>query len=208
MFLTTLSHRVSEFLGVALFALALVWLISLATYNPTDAVWFFNTGGQLPPLNFAGRIGAFFAEASYQLFGFASYLVPALLVLLGWHYFWCRVLKAAYTKLVGLILMFGCSAVFLSLTFETLSISGKTFQAGGYLGPKPRSNLRSLFKPYGVDHRCPYPIVSFYYSVDTIFFRAPFFGSWKTSDRMVRAWIKANRELMVTTEARTKNVAT
>ena len=134
MFLTTLSRRVSEFFGVALFALALVWLISLATYNPTDAVWFFNTGGQLPPLNFAGRIGAFFAEASYQLFGFASYLVPALLVLLGWHYFWCRVLKAAYTKLVGLILMFGCSAVFLSLTFETLSISGKTFQAGGYLG--------------------------------------------------------------------------
>ena len=144
MFLTTLSHRVSEFLGVALFALALVWLISLATYNPTDAVWFFNTGGQLPPLNFAGRIGAFFAEVSYQLFGITSYLVPALLVLLGWHYFWCRVVQAAYTKLIGLVLMFGCSTVFLSLTFETLSVSGKTFQAGGYLG----QSLAALFAAY------------------------------------------------------------
>lgn len=144
MFLKTLSHRVSEFLGVALFALALVWLISLATYNPTDAVWFFNTGGQLPPLNFAGRIGAFFAEVSYQLFGITSYLVPALLFLLGWHYFWCRVIEAAYTKLVGLALMFGCSTVFLSLTFDTLSISGKTFQAGGYLG----QSLAIVFAAY------------------------------------------------------------
>ena len=63
---TTLSRRVNEFLGVVLFATALFWLIALATYDPADPVWFFSTGGQEPPANFAGRVGAFLAELSYQ----------------------------------------------------------------------------------------------------------------------------------------------
>ena len=131
---SAVSRRVSEFVGVALFALALVWLIALITFDPSDAVWFFNTGGEVPPENFVGQVGAFLAEVSSQIFGFASYLVPLLLVVLGWHYFWCRVIDAAYTKLVGLLLLFGCTASFLSLAFDTLAASGKTYRAGGYLG--------------------------------------------------------------------------
>ena len=42
---SVLSRRLSEFIGVALFALALLWLIALASYSPADPVWFFNTGG-------------------------------------------------------------------------------------------------------------------------------------------------------------------
>ena len=131
---SAVSRRVSEFVGVALFALALVWLIALATFDAADAVWFFNTGGQVPPANFVGQVGAFLAEVSFQILGFASYLVPILLVALGWHYFWCRPIDAAYTKLVGLLLLFGCTASFLSLAFGTLAASAKTFRAGGYLG--------------------------------------------------------------------------
>ncbi len=131
---TAVSRRASEFLGVALFALALVWLIALTTYDAADAVWFFNTGGQAPPANFVGRVGAFLAEVSFQIFGYSSLLVPVLLMVLGWHYFWCRTIESAYTKVVGLILMFGCTASFLSLAFGTLDASGKTFRAGGYLG--------------------------------------------------------------------------
>ena len=128
------SQRVSEFVGVALFALALVWLIALTTFDSADAVWFFNTGGQVPPENFVGQVGAFLAEVSFQIFGFASYLVPILLVVLGWHYFWCRAIDAAYTKLIGLLLLFCCMASFLSLAFGTLSASSEAFLAGGYLG--------------------------------------------------------------------------
>jgi hypothetical protein len=57
-----LSRRLSEFVGVALFALSLLWLIALASYSASDPVWFFNTGADGPPANFAGRIGAFMAE--------------------------------------------------------------------------------------------------------------------------------------------------
>ena len=131
---SAVSRRVSEFAGVALFAIALVWLIALITFDATDAVWFFNTGDQTPAANFVGQVGAFLAEVSFQIFGLASYLVPLLLVVLGWHYFWCRAIDAAYTKLVGLLLLFGCTASFLSLAFGTLTASGKTYRAGGYLG--------------------------------------------------------------------------
>jgi DNA segregation ATPase FtsK/SpoIIIE, S-DNA-T family len=128
------SRRLSEFLGVALFGLALMWLISLASYSPSDPVWFFTTGADLVPTNFGGRVGAFLAELSYQLFGYAAYLIPIVLVVTGWHYFWCRTPDAAYTKLVGAGLLFGCVAAFLSLAFGTLRIGGRDLLAGGNVG--------------------------------------------------------------------------
>ena len=131
---SALSRRVSEFLGVVLFATALFWLIALATYDPADPVWFFNTGGQEPAANFAGRVGAFLAELSYQVVGFTAYLLPVVLVTLGWHCFWCRQVAAVYTKVIGLVLTLGCTASFLSLAFGPLDPAARTFRAGGYVG--------------------------------------------------------------------------
>jgi S-DNA-T family DNA segregation ATPase FtsK/SpoIIIE len=133
---SALSRRLSEFVGVALFASALIWLISLASYTASDPVWFFNTGSDLPPANFAGRIGAFVGELSYQMLGYSAYLIPLVLVVIGWHYFWCRALDAAYTKLLGAAMLFACISSFLSLAFGTLDMSGKEFRAGGYIGDR------------------------------------------------------------------------
>jgi S-DNA-T family DNA segregation ATPase FtsK/SpoIIIE len=131
---STVSRRLSEFVGVALFAAALIWVVALASYEPTDPAWFFSTGLHGAPANFAGRVGAFLAELSFQLFGYASYLVPAVLVIVGWNCFWCRKLDAAYTKATGAMLLFGCIGAFLSLVFGALDVSGKSFRAGGYVG--------------------------------------------------------------------------
>ena len=100
---STVSRRASEFVGVALFAAALIWIISLASYEPSDPVWFFSTGAHGAPANFAGRVGAFLAELSFQLFGYASYLVPAAMVIVGWNYFWCRKVDAVATKTAALM---------------------------------------------------------------------------------------------------------
>ena len=139
-----LPHLISEFLGVVFFAFASVWLIALVTYDPTDAVWFFNTDGGHPPMNLAGLAGAFLAEASYQIFGLASYLMPAVLVVAGWYYFWCLQIDAAYTKLVGSVLLFGCSATLLTLAIGTVDVLGKTVRAGGYVG----EGMAGLLAPY------------------------------------------------------------
>ncbi|RPI07841.1 MAG: cell division protein FtsK, partial [Actinobacteria bacterium] len=87
---STLSRRIAEFVGVALFALALLWLIALVTHEPTDPVWFLTTGTTEAPANFAGRVGAFLSELSFQLFGYASYLIPLVIGVIAWHYFWCK----------------------------------------------------------------------------------------------------------------------
>jgi S-DNA-T family DNA segregation ATPase FtsK/SpoIIIE len=133
---SALSRRASEFVGVALFAAALIWLIALASYSPADPVWFFNTGSDLPPGNFAGRIGAFMGELSFQVLGYAAYLIPLVLAVIGWHYFWCRAVDAAYTKIAGALLLFGCVSSFMSLAFGTFELSGKAFRAGGYAGDR------------------------------------------------------------------------
>lgn len=146
---SALSRRFSEFIGVALFALALLWLIALASYSASDPVWFFNTGSDLPPANFAGRIGAFMAELSYQLLGYSAYLLPPVLVVLGWHYFWCRSLDAAYTKLIGAGLLFGCVSSFLSLAFASPDASRKSFRAGGYLGDRLAALLATYLNRTG-----------------------------------------------------------
>ncbi len=143
------SRRFSEFIGVALFALALIWLIALASYSAADPVWFFNTGSGHPPANFAGRIGAFMAELSYQLLGYSAYLVPLVLAVMGWHYFWCRSMDAAYTKLFGAGLLFGCVSAFLSLAFDRSSIAGKTFRAGGYMGDRLAAFLAAYLNRTG-----------------------------------------------------------
>ena len=131
---STLSRRISEFVGVACFAVALIWLIALVTYEPTDPVWFFTTEALHPPANFAGRVGAFLSELSFQLLGYGSYLVPAVIGVIGWHYFWCQPFDAAYTKIVGVTLLVACTSSFLSLAVGSTEYGGKAFHAGGSVG--------------------------------------------------------------------------
>ena len=130
----TLARRLSEFVGVALFALALIWLIALVTYDPRDPAWFFTTDAGQAPANFVGRVGAFLSELSFQLFGYGSYLIPALLAVAGWHYFWCKPPDAAYTKGFGVALFFTCACAFLSMLFGSSDLDGRTFHAGGSIG--------------------------------------------------------------------------
>jgi S-DNA-T family DNA segregation ATPase FtsK/SpoIIIE len=99
---STLSRRVSEVLGVALFGAGLIWLVALASYEPSDPVWFFSTGAEAPS-NFVGRVGAFLAELSFQIVGYGSFLLPAIVAIAGWHYFWCRRVEAVYTKVTGAV---------------------------------------------------------------------------------------------------------
>jgi S-DNA-T family DNA segregation ATPase FtsK/SpoIIIE len=131
-----LSRRLSEFLGVALFAVALIWLIALVTYEPNDPAWFFNTGSNVPPANFIGRVGAFLAELSFQLLGYASYLIPVALVALGWHLFWCTRIDAIYTKAVGTAGLFGSSCALLALVIRPAETVARPLPAGGYLGDR------------------------------------------------------------------------
>jgi S-DNA-T family DNA segregation ATPase FtsK/SpoIIIE len=146
---STVSRRASEFIGVALFAAALIWMTALATYTPTDPAWFFSTGLNATPENLAGRVGAFLAELSFQLVGYAAYLLPVFFVLVGWHYFWCRPLDARGTKATGAGLLFLCISAFLSLVLGTREVGGKAFRSGGYAGEWLASELAGYLNRTG-----------------------------------------------------------
>jgi S-DNA-T family DNA segregation ATPase FtsK/SpoIIIE len=119
---------------VALFAAALLGVIALVSYTPSDPAWFFNSVTDQEVSNFAGRIGAFLAIAFLQLVGYAAYLVPASFAFVGWHYFWCQTIEARYTKLVGALMLLGSSAGLLALAFRGFDTSARPFRPGGVLG--------------------------------------------------------------------------
>ncbi|MBP7776927.1 MAG: DNA translocase FtsK 4TM domain-containing protein [Acidobacteria bacterium] len=139
----------SEVVGVVLFAVSLIWLIALASYDANDAAWFFATGANEAPSNFIGPVGAFLAELSFQVMGFASYLLPVLVAAAGWHYFWCRGVDALYTKLTGLALLIGCASAMLSLLVGTATSGDRTYEAGGFVGAVLASTLTAYLSRTG-----------------------------------------------------------
>src|SRR5262245_38767631 len=131
----TRSTRLAELLGLSSFGLALMLLISLATYSPRDPAPFFKAGASGPAQNFIGPFGAFLAELLIpQLFGMAALLLPLVLGIAGWKLFWCKPIEAPYTKAAGLSLLLLGLTAFLALTFGTVNLEGEPVRAGGAAG--------------------------------------------------------------------------
>jgi S-DNA-T family DNA segregation ATPase FtsK/SpoIIIE len=144
------STKAAEFLGLVSFALSLMVLISVATYNPADPVPFFKAGATGPVRNFIGPIGAFLAELLIpQLFGVAALLVPLVLGITGWKLFWCRPIEAPYTKAAGLLLLLVSLTALLTLTFGVVTIEGEQVRAGGATGQLAAAMLTTSFNRTG-----------------------------------------------------------
>jgi S-DNA-T family DNA segregation ATPase FtsK/SpoIIIE len=129
------SRRGTELLGLVAFAVALMLLIALATFDPRDPSPFFRAGVEGPARNFIGPFGAFLAELLIpQLFGLAALMLPLALGLLGWKLFWCRPIEAPYTKAFGnLLLLLALTALF-ALAFGTVTFESEPVRAGGAFG--------------------------------------------------------------------------
>jgi DNA segregation ATPase FtsK/SpoIIIE, S-DNA-T family len=198
---SSVSRRVSECLGVALFALALIWLIALVTYDPSDSAWFFHAGSSGVPANFIGRVGAFLAELSFQLMGFASYLVPILFAVVGWNLFWCRTVDAVYTKATGLLMLFGCLSSLLNLALGAVTMSGRQIRTGGYLGEFLSAQMLEYFnRPGSIILILTLLVLAVILATQFSFgrvFSAGFngvFGAWSRALGRVRDWRDARRK--------------
>jgi DNA segregation ATPase FtsK/SpoIIIE, S-DNA-T family len=146
----TKGTKTAEFLGLISFALSLMVLISVATYNPGDPVPFFKAGASGPVRNFIGPMGAFLAELLIpQLFGVAALLVPLVLGITGWKLFWCRPIEAPYTKAAGISLLLVSLTAFLTLTFGAVTIEGEPVRAGGAAGQLAAAILTASFNRTG-----------------------------------------------------------
>ena len=148
---SSFSRRLSEFIGVALFALALIWLISLGELQRRRIPSGSSTPGPTsPPANFAGRIGAFMAELSYQLLGYAAYLVPPVLVVARLALLLVpqprRRVHETGRRWPALRLRVVVPVARVRHGADTL---GKTFRAGGYLGERLAAMLAAYLNRTG-----------------------------------------------------------
>ncbi len=135
MAIQTRSGIRAELGGLVAFALALLLLIALTTFDPRDPAPFFKTAGNGPAHNFIGPFGAFLAELLIaQLFGLAALLLPLVLGLAGWKLFWCRPIEAPYTKVFGNGLLLLSLAGLLSLAVGFVKYENEPVRAGGASG--------------------------------------------------------------------------
>ena len=105
----THSRRLNEVLGLGLLAAAVLLLLSLVSYTPTDPSWNtvggFSGSGLLRPVhNWAGRAGATTSDLLLQALGIAVFVFPLMIGRLGICWMRSRPQGSAAAKTVGLVL--------------------------------------------------------------------------------------------------------
>ncbi len=130
-----LVKRRDEFLGIAISAGGVLLLLALFSHNPGDPSLFsvFSDPG-VRPRNWVGRAGASFSEGTIQLFGFASYLFPAMFLFAGLRRFHSRPVGAWGTKLLGLAGLALTTAAAAHLLWGRPPALGGGVSAGGVTG--------------------------------------------------------------------------
>ncbi|MCS6884880.1 MAG: DNA translocase FtsK [Acidobacteriota bacterium] len=78
------TSRVSEIFGILLIAISLILLLSLVSYEPTDPSWNVSSV-EVETVNWIGSLGAWMADAFLQIFGLSAFLIPLILITVGWR---------------------------------------------------------------------------------------------------------------------------
>ncbi len=106
--------RLNEASGVVYLIASILLTGSLYTYRPEDASW--NTAAAAErTANLVGPYGALAADLAYQLLGYAAWLLPVLLGMLGWRWFRSRDIERPLVKLCGYALLLGSLSTGLAL---------------------------------------------------------------------------------------------
>ncbi|MCZ6488907.1 MAG: DNA translocase FtsK 4TM domain-containing protein, partial [Acidobacteria bacterium] len=198
----TANRRLNELVGLLWMTLALLLLLSLASYSPTDAS--FNvasnaSSGSSEVHNLVGTIGSYAADLMYQFFGAASFLFPLLLAGLGWRWFRSRSIGSPRAKCVGAVLLILSLTSALALFPYPLRLY-LGFSAGGAVGILLGESLLSwLNGPGSAIFLAAAFIVSIYilttFSVArTTFWLQAHFGWLDNLSRRWAAWKQARME--------------
>ncbi len=106
----TRNRRLNEILGLLVLAAALLLLLALVSYTPTDGS-LSTVGGDAGAdgmaghaHNWTGVLGAYVSDALLQLLGIAVFLFPVLMVRLGVSWMRSRAVGSAMAKWAGLML--------------------------------------------------------------------------------------------------------
>ena len=111
------NKRLNELVGFLCISLAVLVALALLSYAPSDAS--FNVSAQPRDggvtNNWMGPVGSYASDLLFQVFGFAAFLLPAAILVLGWR--WCRsrAIDSQLATLVGYFLLLLSLPVLLAL---------------------------------------------------------------------------------------------
>ena len=141
--------RTAEVVAVLMIAFAVFSLLCLASYDSRDPSW-----ANVPPAghrvqNYAGRVGAYFAEAILQFMGVVAFLLPFAFGYVGVK----TILPGGRRRLLlrtgGLLLLVLILCPLIFLLFANFPWGKADIQAGGILGDLVSSLLVQYLSPAG-----------------------------------------------------------
>ncbi|GGH15745.1 DNA translocase FtsK [Silvibacterium dinghuense] len=103
----TRNRRLNELIGLLVLVSAILLLLALISYHPTDpsfdTVGGFGSSGR-PAHNWTGLLGAWIADIVLQIEGVTSFFLPLLIGALGWSWLRSRPAGSPGAKLLGILL--------------------------------------------------------------------------------------------------------
>ena len=143
-------RRIFETGLIVLTVAALFMLLSLITYHPSDPGWSQTAwGGKVH--NAAGSAGAWLADLMFFVFGVFAYIIPVLVVIIGWAIFKApyRLLEVDYfalgLRIIGFIALFLSMSAMGSMNFTDIH----NFSSGGLIGDMLYTALLPTFGQLG-----------------------------------------------------------
>ncbi len=125
------SHY-NEIAAVILVAVAIIMLLCLTTYHPSD--WSFNTSSAQETRNLAGVVGSIIADILFQTVGLIAYVLPFLVLLIAWKCFQSKSLFIPPARILGFLLfVFSSTGLFTLLNGYGGIIGAISEQISSYL---------------------------------------------------------------------------
>ena len=131
---------------ITIILLAIFMMLSLVSYHPSDPGWSQTAwGGEIR--NAAGPAGAWLADILLFVFGFSAYLVPLLMVLVGWGTLWRPRALSDVCYLTLSLRIIGFLMLLLSLqTLASMNLGNiYYFSSGGLIGDMLASAMGPVF---------------------------------------------------------------
>ncbi len=174
------NKRLNELIGFLFMTLAVLVALSLISYSPHDVAFNVSAPPADGPLahNWIGPVGAYGADFLFQIFGFAAFLLPVAMVILGWKWFRSRAINSQLATIFGYMLLLLSLPSLLSL-WHFPEVRG--LPPGGMLGSLVSGSLQAGFNFWGAS------LIAFAFFLTSLFMTTSF------SFAGTHAWAKGSK---------------
>ncbi len=161
------NKRLNELIGFLFMTLAVLVALSLISYSPHDVAFNVSAPPADGPLahNWIGPVGAYGADFLFQVFGFAAFLLPVALLILGWKWFRSRAINSQLATIFGYMLLLLSLPSLLSL-WHFPEVRG--LPPGGMLGSLVSGSLQAGFNFWGAS------LIAFAFFLTSLFMTTSF----------------------------------